>query len=39
MHPGGGGDSYSDLLPFLQLPDIKTKTETETEGMRVVEKR
>jgi hypothetical protein len=31
------GCSYSDLLPFLLLPDIKT--ETETEGMKVMERR
>jgi hypothetical protein len=35
MHPKGC--SYSNLLPFLPLPDVKT--ETEMEGMRVVEKR
>jgi hypothetical protein len=34
MHPRGC--SYFDLLPFLLLPDIKT--ETETYGMRAVER-
>jgi hypothetical protein len=34
---GGGWYSYSDLHPFLPLPDIKI--ETETEEMRAVERR
>jgi hypothetical protein len=35
MYPRGY--SYSDLLPFLPLPDVQT--ETETDGMRIVERR
>jgi hypothetical protein len=36
MHPVEGC-SYSSLLPFFPLPDIKT--ETEKEWMRIVERR